>query len=189
MASSRGSRFRRTSERHRSSWDLGPKTSGVGAPQVVAGSTAQLGGTISSAIVDSITLIRTRGELIMWCSAATAAGDGFHGAFGIAKATMAALVAGAASVPTPITEDTWDGWLYHRYFSLFSPGPVAVATAAQEQLQNAPNISSLRLEVDSKAMRKINVDESFYCALEVAVHGAGGMEWVFNSRILIKDMS
>ena len=79
-------------------------------------------------------LIRTRGEFLIFLHSATALAHGYHGAFGIAKATTVAITAGAASVPTPITEENWDGWLYHRYFSVLSAGPIAAATAAQEAL-------------------------------------------------------
>ena len=125
---------------------------------------------------------------MVYLTAATALGDGFHGAFGIAKATAAAVLAGVLSVPNPITEEAWDGWLYHRYFAVMAPGPIAAATAAQETLQNAGNIASLRLEVDSKAMRKQDIDEAFYACIEVVEHGTATAEWLFNSRLLVKAM-
>ena len=189
MPRSTRSRFSRTSVRHRSSWEVGPETSAGGGPQGITGSLAQIAGTAVQAAVDGLTLIRTRGELLMYLKTATSARDGFYGAFGIAKATSAAVLAGAASVPTPITEEAWDGWLYHRYFSLIAPGPIAAATAAQETLQNAGNISSLRLEVDSKAMRKWDVDEAIFACIEVVEIGAADMDWFFNCRLLTKDMS
>ena len=189
MARFRSSRFPRTSVRHRSSWEVGPETAGGGQPQTVIASGASLAGTAVQAAVDGLTLIRTRGELLLFLRLATAAGNGFHGAFGIAKATSAAIVAGAASVPTPITEEAWDGWLYHRYFSIMAAGPIATATAAQEALQNSATTSAVRIEVDSKAMRKWAVDEGLYAAIEVTEFGTATMDWTFNSRMLFKDMS
>ena len=189
MASSRRSRFPRQSVVHRSSWEVGPETSGGGGPQAFSGTGAILAGTAVQAAVDGLTLIRTRGEFLMYLLSATAAGDGFHGAIGIAKATTAAIVAGAASVPTPITEEAWDGWLYHRYVSLIAPGPMAVATAAQETLQHANVTAAIRIELDSKAMRKQSVDEGFYFAVEFTAHGTAAAEFLMNSRMLVKDMS
>ena len=189
MARLRGSRFPRTSVRHRSLWDLGPETAGNGAPQALTATGASIAGTAIAITVDGITLIRTRGEFLIYLLTAGSAGDGFHGAFGIAKATSAAILAGIASVPSPRVEETWDGWLYHRYFSILAAGPIAAATAAQETLQNANVTAALRVEVDSKAMRKIDIDEGFYAAIDVIEHGVATAEWVFNSRMLFKAMS
>jgi len=184
----RGSRFPRTSVRHRSSWEVGPQTSGGGSTQTVNGSAAQLAGTAVAILTDGVTLIRSRGEFLLFLRLATAAGDGFTGAFGIAKATAAAVVAGVASVPTPLTEDSWDGWLYHRFFSCISAGPIAVATAAQEALQVNNVSAGVRFEVDSKAMRKADIDESFYAVIEVIEVGTSELTWAFNSRLLFKEM-
>jgi len=188
MPGLRSSRFQRTSVRHRSSWEVGPETSGGGGQQTITASVAQLAGTAVQAVIDGQTLIRTRGEVLMFLTSATAIGHGFYGAFGIAKATSAAILAGAASVPTPITEEAWDGWLYHRYFSCISAGPIAAATAAQEALQVNNVCAALRFEVDSKAMRKHAVDEGFYAAIEVVEIGTADMRWFFNSRMLQKQM-
>jgi len=188
MPGLRSSRFPRQSVRHRSSWEVGPETTSNGGPQSLSGTSAQLATVAVQATVDGLTLIRTRGELTMYLLTAAASENGFHGAFGIAKATSAAILAGAASVPTPITEEAWDGWLYHRYFSVMAPGPIAVATAAQEALQTANVAAALRVEVDSKAMRKWDIDEGLYGCIEVVEVGTATMSWNFNSRILIKDM-
>ena len=188
MPGLRRSRFPSRSA-HRTSWEVGPETSGNGAPQSLSVSGSQLAGTAVAATVDGQTLVWTRGELLMFLTLATAAGDGYHGAFGIAKATQAAVTAGVASVPSPITEETWDGWLYHRYFSIFAGGPMAVATAAQETLQHAATTAALRIEVDSKAMRKFDQNESLYAVVEVAEHGTAVLEWAFNCRMLFKLMA
>jgi len=188
VSNSRGARFPSRSAPHRSSWEPGPSTA-AGAGIAITASSAQLGGTIASALVDSQTLIRTRGELLLFLRLATNSADGFVGAFGIAKATTAAALAGAASVPTPLTEDTWDGWLYHTYFALLTGGPIAAATAAQETDQVNNVVAALRIAVDSKAMRKIDADESFYAAIEVTEVGTAEMTWAFQSRLLVKDMS
>ena len=186
MPGLRRSRFPRMSAKHRSSWEVGPETAGQGAPQSLV---TALAGTATTATEDGQTLIRTRGELLVYLKTAAAAGDGIFGAFGIAKATTAAVTAGVASVPTPIAEEAWDGWLYHRYFSLHAAGPIAVATAAQEALQTANVTAALRIEVDSKAMRKCDVNESIYAVIEVQVHGTSAGEWSFNCRQLFKLMA
>ena len=190
MPGSRRSRYLRSGERHRSSWEVGPETAAGGQPQQISSTSASLAATAVQATEDGQTLIRTRGELLIGLETATAAWDGFHGAFGIGKATAAAVLAGAASVPTPISEEAWDGWLYHRYFSIFSGGPIAVATAAQEANQHNPTMAAVRIEVDSKAMRKFDVDEALYAAIEMVEFGTGAvMRWTFNCRMLFKLMA
>jgi len=189
MAVSRRSRSLRTSVRRRSNWEVGPRTSAGGGGQAISTSIAQIAGLAAQANIDGQTLIRTRGEVLMYLRSASGQSDGFNGAFGIGKATLAAFTAGAASVPTPVTEEAWDGWLYHRYFALVSAGPIAAATAAQEQLQVNNVVAALRFEVDSKAMRKIDADEVFYAAIEVTEVGTSDMVWNFNSRLLVKVMN
>ena len=188
MANSRGGRFPRSSARsprRKTSWTFGPQTGVDGATQPISTSIAQLATGFVTVEEDGLTLARTRGELIVLLGLSDAVGNGFHGAFGIAVATSAAVVAGAASLPSPITEETWDGWLYHRYFGIFSGGAVAVATAAQQTDQVNATCGALRLEVDSKAMRKVDVDQSLYAMIEVIELGNATMEWAFNSRMLI----
>jgi len=181
------SRFPRSSgARRKTSWAAGPETSGGGGVQTFTGTIAQLAGTAVQATVDGLTLVRTRGELLIFLRTASASDNGFFGAFGIAKATSAAVLAGAASVPTPIAEESWDGWLYHRYLSVMSAGPIAAATAAQEALQVNNVCAALRIEIDSKAMRKQDISEAFYAVLELTEVGTADLTWQFNSRLLLK---
>ena len=189
MARSRSSRFPRSSLVHRPSWSGGPSTAGDGQPISITSSIAVLGGVGATPTGDGITLIRTRGSFSCHLEAATTQGDGFHGAFAIGKATSAAFVAGVASVPTPITEEGWDGWLYHQYFTINAGGPIAAATAADQQNQVNNVSAALRLEVDSKAMRKITIDETFYFVIEVIEFGTAAMDFSFNCRMLTKDMA
>ena len=68
----------------------------------------------------------------MHLSSAGSATDGFHGAFGIGIANVNAFATGGiTSLLTPLADESWEGWLYHRYFSLFAGGTIAAATAAQ----------------------------------------------------------
>ena len=189
MARSSRGRFPRNSPVHRPFWAVGPETAGNGQPIPITSSSAVLGGVSVGPVLDSLTLIRTRGSFSCHLEAATTQGDGFHGAIGIGMATLAAFTAGVASVPTPITEEDWDGWLYHQYFTINAGGPIAAATAADQQGVVNATIGALRQEVDSKAMRKIDIDSVFYFCIEVIEFGTAAMDFSFNSRMLFKDMS
>ena len=96
--------------------------------------------------------------------------------------TAAAFTAGVASVPTPLTEVDWDGWMYHTFFQITSPEAVAAAAVSHAVPNNIP--AALRREVDSKAMRKAEEEDAFFCAIEVQEIGTAVMQWHFNSRML-----
>ena len=189
MASLRRSGFRTIgprSQRRKTSWAGGPGTSVDGARQGITSSSSVLATTSSAVLQDGITLVRTRGDLNLWLSAATAAGDGYSGAFGVAVASSPAVIAGILSVPTPLTEEDWDGWLYHRYFSCFAGGTIAAATAAEQADQVNASSAALHIEMDSKAMRKLEIDMTLYAIIEVVELGTAVLQWAFNSRMLFK---
>jgi len=183
MAHSR--RFSSTSTRRRTSWVAGPETGVNGAPQSISSSLSQLATTAIAVGADGFTLVRTRGELNMRLGTAAASTDGFHGAFGIAIANGSAVTAGSGSIQTPLDDEAWDGWLYHRYFNLMPGAAIAAAAAQDNDFVNATS-AALRFEVDSKAMRKLNAEDSIYAIIEVVEVGVASMAWAFNCRQLVK---
>ena len=185
MARSRG--FAQRGPRRQTSWEIGSQTGVDGASISIVASSSVLGAGGASAAEDGLTLVRTRGDLNVFITGVAASLNGFHGAFGIGIVNENAFAAGVGSVLTPITDESWDGWIYHRYFGIFTAGPVAAATAAQQADQVNSNSAVVHVEVDSKAMRKLNVQDTIYCALEVVELGAASaMGWSFNSRSLVK---
>ena len=121
----------------------------------------------------------------MHLTSAAAALDGFAGAFGIGVITAAAFTAGVGSVPTPITEIGWDGWLYHQFIDLRAPGLIDGSAAVDVDIMLSTT-AAVRIPVDSKAMRKIGIDEVTFGVLEVIEVGTAALSWRFNSRILDK---
>ncbi len=178
-------RSRTNSVRRATGWEIGVKSGAAGALLSLSASGASLGGVTVTQITDGFTLVRTRGEFLAYLKTSAAAASGFHGAFGIGIASDAALAVGVSAIPTPITEEAWDGWLYHRYFSLFSSAAMSANAAEDVDFPMAVS-AGVRFEVDSKAMRKLRVNESCYCCVEVTEIGACTMDWAFNSRTLIK---
>jgi len=172
--------------RRRSSWEIGPQTGVDGAAIAIASSSLLVGNGGAVVLADGPTLVRLRGELNLFLTLSGGVGDGFHGAFGVAIANEDAFAAGVGSLMTPITEEDWDGWIYHSYFGIFSGGPVAAATTAKQQELVNPGSAVVHREVDSKAMRKLIEHDTIYCALEVVELGNCTMEWAFNSRMLVK---
>ena len=176
-------RGRSSSPRRKTAWSQGPGQ--AGAQTELSSSSSVLAVAGAAVSLDGITQVRLRGEFMAYLNAATAQNDGFDCAFGIAVATLAAFSAGAASVPTPITEIGWDGWLYHKLFSLRAPAPMDSGAAVDLDIQNAVT-ACLRIDVDSKAMRKARVDDVTYAVLQVVETGTAVLRWHFNSRILDK---
>ena len=125
------------------------------------------------------TVVRIRGHLSALLTSYSAAGDGYHCAVGIGIASAAAFDAGIASVPTPLTEAAWDGWMYHSFFDVHG------ALAAGASAVGVAN-GGAELDIDTKAMRKILDEMTLYAALEVVELGTAVMEVWTDSRLLLK---
>ena len=178
MARSRGSRapYRGRSTGIARDWSFGPGTGGI--TSLIAPGSAILGAGVS-ATASEITVMRTRGictTAIKNVGAADA--DGMTGAVGIGKCTLAAFTAGIGSVPTPLTEVGWDGWLWHSFFAVFD-----------NDVSRAPSDLIFQcFAIDSKAMRKIDSDEVIYAAVEVGTEiGTVTLDVHLDTRILFQD--
>ena len=167
----------RTSQRRKTAWVPGPASTGTGGLQSITASGKVGWGLAVVTTSEALTLVRTRGELLMFLSAADAVTSGFHGAIGIAKVTAAAFAVGVTAIPGPVTEDSWDGWLYHRHFALI---------AQNSSPTDGSVISTLRLEIDSKAMRKFQEDEALVAIMEMTEIGVATMRFFANTRMLLK---
>lgn len=168
-----GSRLVSRSRRRRTGWDEG--TGGITILNLTASGSSFVGSALAQ--IDGETLVRTRGYWEAWILSATSANDSFTGAFGIGIASDAAITAGIASVPTPITEQGWEGWLYWSAFHVSA----VVATEAV-----GPTVGLWREVIDSKAMRKSESSMSHYAAIEVTEVGAASLNVVHDSRMLFK---
>ncbi len=92
--------------RRRTGWEAG---TGGTLITTLSTSNAQFVGNVLAVLNDGFTIVRTRGYVQVLLTTATAANNGFQGAFGIGIASTAAIAAGIASVPTPLTEQAWEG--------------------------------------------------------------------------------
>jgi len=163
--------------RRQSSWNVGP--GGVSAQAVSSVTSLILGGAIEPTS-GGLTLVRTRGILELVLNTTSAIGSGFHGASGIAIVSSDAFAAGAGSIPNPISDVSWDGWLWHQFFDIHS------VTATIADGANAASVYR-RIEVDSKAMRKFGLNDAMVWMLETAAEvGTAAMNVHADSRILIK---
>jgi len=99
VARLRGSMSMRTRvARRKTSWGVGPATAATaGGNQTISSSSVVLATGGANPQTDGVTLVRTRGECTLYLPSASAAGDGYHGAFGIAKVSSAAFTASLSS--------------------------------------------------------------------------------------------
>jgi len=174
VANSRGFRSGLRVPRRRKSWDVGIGQTGVQAN--ISSSSAVIVSSALAVLQDGITLLRLRGEANFMISSVAAALDGFSGAFGIGVATTAAVTAGAASVPTPLTEAAWDGWIFWQAMNMKS---------LTGTLSDFGVNTTLRMPIDTKAMRKLSEDESIYGVIETNEVGTSNLVWHVDSRVLI----
>ena len=159
--------------RRRVSWSLGP--TGILSP---ASSVVSLFAGGGQATLDDLTIVRTRGELLLSLLTAAAPQQGFQWAFGMCIVSENAFNAGVASVPAPLADGSWDGWFVHHQGSLKS----GTATPAQEASDGTVN----RLIIDSKAMRKLHQSDFVVGVLETVEAGTATMHAELHTRILSK---
>ncbi len=157
------------------SWTVGPR-----GTMTVSTDSDNLFTSAVQLVVDDATLVRTRGELLLGLTSVTSALDGFNRiAFGICKVTENAAGVGVTAVPSPITDEAWDGWLAYWTGSLFSK------TATETNLGDT--LAAARIVIDSKAMRKSHNSDFFVAALATAGEvGSATMVAKLNSRFLFK---
>jgi len=164
------------SKRRQVAWGVGPNAQGQISS--VTNSVVWTNGVVLLLDVES-TIVRIRGDMLLRITAAAAAGDGFSGAVGMGIVNSQAFAAGIVSMPTPVTEADWPGWMYHRFFNIKAPtGTLADGANADAIVQ--------RLEIDSKAMRKIGTEEVFFGAIQFVEVGTSTIVWDADTRILLK---
>ena len=175
--SRRGSIPRVMIPRRKSSWEFGPGS--TGALSISSSTTALVGGGVTVS-ANGATLVRTRGSLQAFLKTSDAANGGFHLVFGIGIASADAFGVGVTALPNPGDDPGWPGWLYWRVFDLHSFG----ATIAESM--GAGGLGSVQFEVDSKAMRKVGVNEVIFASVQAIELSTATMSLFFESRCLFK---
>ena len=177
MGRIRRSSFPRTSGavRRRSSWSGGPE----GLLGAISTSSVTLFPTGAQALLNGLTHVRFRGELLLYITVAGgAATEGFRWAFGVGIVSENAFGVGVTAVPDPIADIGWDGWLLYETGQLATSGSV---------LDQAAGNTVVRVPLDSKAMRKIKASDVMIGVLSTTEIGDGSvMNGHLSSRILAK---
>ena len=94
--------------------------------------------------------MRIRGELLAYLTAATGVSDGFLCAVGIGLASQNAFTdIGVTALMSPIGDEDWDGWLYHRFFNLHSASVITDVASSDQDTVNAvisPPLTSCKMQ-------------------------------------------
>ena len=167
-----------SSNRRRTAWSAGPRQSAV--PSITANGSF-LWALGAQATLDGLTLVRVRGSLTTWLEVVTAIGDGFaRVGFGLCNVSENAFNIGVTAVPTPLTDIGWDGWLWH---ALVAP---LIGLSVTEADNRGP-LGQVRLEIDSKAMRKTRSSDVLVGVAEVSGEiGTATLQFMSECRILDK---
>ena len=121
------------------------------------------------------TIVRTRGLLSVRTDQ-TVATESIIGAIGIAIVNETAAALGVTAIPGSMSEPSWDGWFVHQMF---------IETWRFLTSAGFESRDSIQIPIDSKAMRKVQSDETMIVVIEGGSQGAG-MQVAVNIRSLLK---
>ena len=79
-------------------------------------------------------------------------------------------------MPTPITDEDWDGWLWWQ----------AISIAGDATSPSLSNLGSQQFTVDSKAMRKLKLGDAIIGVTEFTEAGTVSVRTRLDSRALVK---
>ena len=179
MARSRGGRVTRGARRRqRVEWGVSLNTDYVTVPANSA--SVQTSSASLNTLIDTMTsptVVRVRGEILI--KAQGTAADEVLVAAGIAIVSQRASSAGVIAVPRPASEADFS-WLWHKFAFL-------------EVLSGTNNLASVigavRVEIDSRAMRKVlSTEEELVLVVETRnIAGAASIKFAANIRVLVKQ--
>jgi len=164
-------------QRRLTQWTLGPGGDDSAFDTVGVAATSNIIYGSGVTFTERVTVVRIRGVLEMSLRAADANGSGFTWTFGIGITTVEAFTGiGVTAVPKPFANAGWPGWLYHTFGTLKAPSGAL-------SLNQLPPI---RMEVDTKAMRKLRFNDVIFAVAEFAEVASATLDTSFVSRMLVK---
>ena len=174
MAHSRRSTFPKTGGPSRQvSWEVGPRGS-------VATSTTSnsLFPTAAEAALDKLTIVRTRGQLIVEYTTGDAVAEGHEWAFGMCIVSQNAAGIGVTAVPDPLIDIAWEGWFVYE---------MGIVKQVGTTLDQSEIGAGQRIEIDSKAMRKLRITDNVVAVFSNTIVGSPGqVRASMLSRMLVK---
>ena len=166
----------RTTSRRRTSWVVGPGSSIL----TLSGAGATLWNVGAQSLQDGITIVRIRGEVFLEQVTATSVGDGFQAyTLGLCIVNENAFGIGVTAVPAPVTDISWDGWIWHH-------SGAAIDSLETTEVARGPG-SAIRIPIDTKAMRKFKSTDVLIGVVEMGTEvGTANVQLTAASRVLVK---
>ena len=160
--------------RRSSIWSEGPRNTTIQSHSVAGKIIWNLGQTA----VGGVTIVRIRGAVSGWLEVVTTIGDGFSEvAFGIGIVSQDAFAIGGTAMPGPISDPGWD-WMWIGYLG---------AVIGLNTTERNDGIDAFRLEIDTKAMRKMQPNQTIFGILETESEiGAATLSFGAMTRMLAK---
>ncbi len=146
---------------------------------VAAGSALQ-GFSLNAAALAKrpFTILRTHFH-VGWISDQIIASEAQFGAVGMCIVSSQAAAIGVTAVPTPLTDIGSELWYLHQVLTSFFTFSSAVGTDSQGMTS---------IDIDSKAMRKVNEGEDALIVFENAASpNSEGIDYLVAGRFLIKE--
>ena len=178
---SRRSRGFARARRPAKTWNIGPGGDDIPTLDVLtfSSSTTMILGAGITPTVDPLTILRTRGFLNFNLRAASAQGDGYNWAAGIGIVSADAFAVGVTATPNPFDDASWSGWLWHAMGGFHtSIGALAIGD---------PSVNQVSVEIDSKAMRKLKLNEIAFLAIQAGETGTSVMHVAGATRMLLQE--
>jgi len=122
------------------------------------------------------TITRIRGVLTFTLNTIAALANGFRFTYGIGIVSSDAFSVGVTAIPNPQDDMDWP-WMYHGFTSMLSPTGT---------LSDIGSAAVVRIPVDVKAMRILNLNEVVFMAVDAAEVGSATASAQFDSRMLLK---
>jgi len=162
------------SRRRTTLWGQGPIDTG----QAFSSATPTAWDT-GSTVIEPVTIVRLRGQFNFYLESASAISSGFSIAVGIGITSSDAFTAGALPEPGALDDLSWP-WLWHQFLD------VRAITATIADGANAGAIYA-RVEIDGKAMRKQNPQETLFGVTQtIAESGTATARMFARVRVLDK---
>ena len=141
---------------------------------------AVLWATGAQALSDGLTVVRVRGQYTLSLRVVTTIFDGFaRWGMGICIVAENAFDAGVGSVPSPLSDIAWNGWMYHNLGG-------ALTGFSTTETGRGP-MEAVRVDIDTKAMRKTRSSDIVVGVLELGTEvGAATVGFAAETRMLVK---
>jgi len=149
---------------------------GFGTTLTAAGGSLLASLNAAALALRPFTIVRTHLSMTVRSDQIVASED-YGGALGMAVVSDQATAIGISAIPTPVTDADSDLFFVHQYMV----GSVGFADSTGIWQR-----ANTQVEVDSKAMRKVNADQDVVLVVELDVGIGNGMGIFGGGRFLIK---